>query len=334
MHDAPDMGAGWTPIIPVHYRVSAMDDFKPDFKHRSAYPDEEAAEQAVRTRDWARVRAIWDKGTTWRERGQALAGAGVDGSEVFLREVVERHPDDLLAATMLASRLITVGWSIRGDGWGSSVGQTQAEAFHDHLSQAEQLLISVCARDPGFLPAWTHRLTTARALSLGISEARRRYDRAVKIEPHHMGAQQSLLQQLCPKWGGDWDLAHGFANQCAAAAPAGHPNAAIVVDAHMEHWMILKAPEASEYFKDQAVHAQIQDAAQRSVFHPDFDRSRTWIYPFSMFALGFTMIGDWTSAKRCFLELGNYADEWGWQYMDGGAEKAFVTWRAKALEQG
>ena len=79
---------------PVHYRVSAMTDFKPDFKHRSAYPDEEAAEQAVRARDWARVRAIWDQGTTWRERGQALAGAGVDGSEVFLREVVQRHPDD------------------------------------------------------------------------------------------------------------------------------------------------------------------------------------------------------------------------------------------------
>lgn len=309
-------------------------DFTPDFEHDSAYPDQAAAVAAVRARDWATVRSIYDRATDWSGRRRAMAGTGVDGAEDFLRDVVARQPDDLTAATMLAGRLIQVGWSIRGSGRASTVSREQAEAFHGYLRQSEQLLIDVCARDPGFLPAWMERLTTARALSLGQAEARRRYDHVVRLDPHHLDAQIRLLQQLCPKWGGDFATMHAFAAQCAADAPPGYPNAALVVDGHMERWLDLESGKDAEYIRSEPVASEIRAAAERSVLHPAFERRPGWIYALSMFALGFTMSGDWSRAKQCFVALGPYADEWGWQYMDGGASAAFVKWRAVAMEQG
>jgi hypothetical protein len=309
-------------------------DFTPDFEHHSVYPDEAAALAAVRAQDWAGVRALYDRATDWRGRERAMAGSSVKGAEDFLTDVVARHPDDLVAATMLATRLVRVGWDIRGSGRASTVSREQFDSFHGYLRRAEQILISVCARDPGFVPAWDERVTIARALSLGQSEARRRYDQVVRVEPHHLGAQLSLVQQLCPKWSGDFATMHAFAAECAAAAPAGYPNAALVVDGHMEHWLDVEGAERDAYFKAETVRSEILGAADRSVLNPAFDGQRGWIFPLSMFALGFTMIEDWPRAKWCFTSLRQYADSWGWSYLPGGATKAFVKWRAVAMERG
>jgi len=309
--------------------------FTPDFEQLSAFPDKAASIAAVKARDWAGVRAVYDRATGWVARGRAMAGTSVTGSEDFLSDVVARYPDDLVAATMLGTRLVYAGWEIRGGGRASSVSEAQFEAFHNHLRRAEQILISVCARDPAFVPAWEERITIARALSLGQSEARRRYDNLIRQEPHHLGAQNSLLQQLCPKWGGDFAAMHAFAAECTAAAPPGYPNAALVVDGHMEHWLDFDSTaEGDAYMTSAAVRSEIQAAADRSVMHPAFDRSRDWVYAMSMFALGFTMIGDWPRAKWCFNALGPYADKWGWQYLPGGAEQEFVQRRAAAMERG
>ena len=97
--------------------------FTPDFEHLSAYPDQAEAVAAVKARDWAAVRSLYDRAPDWPARGRAMAGTTVDGSEDFLQEVVDRHPDDLVAATMLAIRLVSVGWSIRGGGYASTVSR-------------------------------------------------------------------------------------------------------------------------------------------------------------------------------------------------------------------
>src|SRR5690606_17586892 len=147
-------------------------------------------------------------------------------------------------------------------------------------------------------------------------------------------AQSSLLQELCPKWHGDFPTMHAFAAECTAAAPPGAHNAALVVDGHIEHWAELSEGEYEKYFQNPAVRQEIMAAAERSVLHPNFDRGIGWVYPMSMFALAFSLLEEWTLAKRCFLELGPYASEWGWQYFSSGAEAAFVRNRAKAVERG
>jgi hypothetical protein len=312
-----------------------MADFTPDFRRGSAYPEFAAAEDALRAGDWAAFRAGYDRATSWAARALVMGAANdLAGSEKFLRSVIERDPDDLVATTMYADRLVHLGWEIRSGARARYVSQAQFDAFHDHLRQAEEVLIWVCARDPGNVHAWTVRVTISRGLGLGQSESRRRYDRLAKHDPHNMWAQSSVLQELCPKWHGDFPTMHAFAAACAAAAPPGAHNAALIVDGHIEHWFELTGNAESKYFKDPAVRQEIMAAADRSVLHADFDRGPGWVHAMSMFALAFSMIEEWTLAKRCFLALGPYADEWGWQYLAGGEEKAFVTWRARAMERG
>src|SRR5690606_25117135 len=127
---------------------------------------------------------------------------------------------------------------------------------------------------------------------------------------------------------------HTFAAERAAAAPPGAHNAALVVDAHMEQWLDTPDDQAKTYFDNPRVRQEIIVAAERSVLHPNFDRGIGWVYPMSMFALGFSLLGEWTLAKRCFLELGPHADQRGWQYLADGPREAFVRNRARAMERG
>jgi hypothetical protein len=307
---------------------------EPDFSPVAAHPDTAAVHAGMQAGDWLTVRSCLDRVPRTARIDLVQAGAQAPGAEKLLRARLEADPRDALAATMLAHLLIETGWEIRGGGWASTVGSVQFEAFRSYLCQAEQLLISVCADDPDFDAAWCERIITARGLELGQAEARRRYDQLDRRCPHHTQAQMQLLQQLCPKWGGSLDAMHGFASACSQAAPTGTPNHAIVVDAHLEHWLGLKKRDDLSYFKSKAVHEEIRAAGDRSVRHPFFERGIGSVRALSMFALGYSLIEDWAGAKHCFTALGPYADRWGWQYLADGAEKSFLKYRATAMRRG
>ena len=309
-------------------------DFAPTFDNAAAYPEVAALRAAIGARDWAAVRALYDP-LGWDAR-QLLVfdAADQDGVERFLREVIERDPEDLVATTMYAVRTVVMGWNVRTTARAKDVSQRQFEIFFDHLRQAEEALMWVCARDPGNVVAWCERVVTARALQLGQSEARRRYDRLVEQVPHYLPAQTQLLQQLCPKWSGDFATMHAFARQCTQDAPGGAHNGMLVVDGHVEHWLDLEPGQDAEYLASEEVKADIRAAGERSVLHPDFQHTAGWVRTVSMLALGYSLIGDWSLAKRCFMELGPYADLRGWGYLGGGAAQAFVRYRSTALERG
>jgi hypothetical protein len=309
-------------------------DFRPNFDRAAAYPELVTLRTALRAHDWAGVRAVYEA-ADWDGRNLLVVDASEqEGVQSFLREVVARDPDDLVAATMLAVRLVEMGWNIRTGARAKNVSSAQFTAFFEHLREAEQVLISVCARDSGLTSAWYERMVTARGLQLGVSEVRRRYARLTDVTPHFAPAQSQLLQTLCPKWSGDYPTMHAFAAQCAQEAPAGAINAMVVVEGHVEHWSELKSPASAEYLADESVKSEIRAAGERSVLHPDFRRSTGWVRAMSTFALGYSLISDWTTAKRCFTELGPFADERFWYYLRDGAEKAFLRNRAKAMEQG
>jgi hypothetical protein len=309
--------------------------FTPDFRRRSAYPEVAAAEDAIQAGDWPAFRACYDAARDWRGRQYVMAATDqLAESEKFLKTVIERDPEDLVATTMYAARLVRIGWQIRTRRRAQYVSAAQFEAFHNHLREAEQILIWVCARDPGFVPAWAERVTIARGLGLGQAESRRRYDHVARHDPHNLEAQRSLLQELCPKWHGSFPDMHAFAAECAATAPAGAPNAALVVVGHMEHCLDESPRKVKEYFGAPAVRREIMAAAERSVLHPDFDRGFGWVYAMSLFALAFSLLEEWALARRCFLELGPCADETGWEYLDNDTAGVFVRNRARALERG
>ena len=303
------------------------------FDPLAPYPAVVSTAAALNGHDWPSFRAQFIN-LDWISRTLALRGATPSPElEQFLERMVAENPDDVLAPTALAEVLIDAGWKIRSGYRASHVSDDQFRQFHDHLRRAERLLVDVIARDPAMVAAWELRLKTARGLQLGQSEARRRYDQLSRHHPHHLLAQQQYLQEICPKWSGSFEKAHAFGRECLTGSPEGSMSPVIVADNVIEHWFELDGSEAVTYAHSAAVKAELREAADRSVFHPSFQRMPGWVVGVSTFACAFTLAEDLPAAAACFRALGPYAHEWGWRYLKGGAEVAFARSRKRALEE-
>ncbi|MGW0884990.1 hypothetical protein [Streptomyces sp. NPDC002671] len=265
-----------------------------------ALPELAPLRTAARDGDWAATAAFFT-GLDSVEKVSFAAAALADlaGNEGYLEQAATARPADPLPRTLLAERYIRVGWGIRSRARAEDVSRDQFEQFHAWLRKAEQLLIEVCAEQPGYAPAWNARLLTARGLELGQSEARRRYDRLSAHHPHHFRAQSQLLQQLCPKWSGSWEAAHGFAQECASAAPDGSHAGILVAEAHLEHGLVLGGlGMATAYLRDVSVRNDLRSAAQVSVLHPDYRGDFHRIGGHSAFAMAFSVGGHAKDAAR------------------------------------
>jgi hypothetical protein len=256
--------------------------------------------------------------------------AGISGTEGYLEKAVQDRPGDPLARTLLAERYTRIGWWKRGRKDAQNVSREQFELFHDWLRKSERILIEVCAEHPDHAPAWTARLTTARMLELGRAEARRRYDRLSAHHPHHISAQRQLLQQLCPKWGGSWEDAHGFAKECVSAAPEGSYAGMVVAEAHVEHWLSLPEDEDREYLEDASVRDDLRHAAQVSLLHPDHRPGWHGFIGHSTFAMAFSLGGHLKDAAPHFAVLGDTVSKAPWDHLPDW-QGEFAYYRANAL---
>lgn len=289
---------------------------------------------AVVNNDWGATQAYFD--FLDHEDDRALASGVVDSissSERFLERIVAEQPGSALARTLLAKRYITVGWGIRSSYRAKHVSREQFRQFHDWLRRAERLLIDVCAEYPSYALAWATRLTTARGLELGHAEARRRYDRLAEHHPHHIQGQVLLLQQLCPKWGGSWEEAHGFARACLESAPPGSHAGRLVAEVHTERWLDDSDAGHSDYLRSPAVRDEILAAAALSVQHPDYRPGFHWVGDHNEFAGALSMGGHHREAAPFFRTLGNKATSSPWEYF-GNEEVQFLKHRKTALAKG
>jgi hypothetical protein len=314
-------------------RAMSAPEPEPNLDPFAATPSLAVVKEAVdvlAARDWAGFKARF-LGLDWQRR--SYIGHGLDrgnGLEEYLRAVQAQDPGDVLPPTLLAGVLIDVGWDIRGGGRANQVSQEQFRMFHDYLRQAELLLVDVIAREPGMVLAWELRLITARGLSLGNSEARRRYDQLSRYDPHSLYAQRQMIQVMAPKWSGSLEKLHAFAKECSQGVPPGALNFSMVAEAHIEHWLDLSSPDDDVYMSSIPVRADLREAANASVFHPAFQRVPGWVTAVSAFAMAFSLAQDWAPAAACFRTLGPFGSEWPWQYLRGGPTTAIVQNRQKA----
>lgn len=307
----------------------------PNFDAAAAYPQVSAVRAALAARDWPALRAQLAEPDPHGRT--VLVGEVGDATDIeeFLRGALAAEPEDPVAGTLLGAYLIRAGWRIRSARRAQYVSREQFAQFFDHLRRAEQVLIEVTARHPDDAAAWTQRITNARGLQLGQAEARRRYDQLAKHHPHHLPAQASLLQQFCPKWSGSWERAHGFAQECAAAAPAGAPNAVLVVEAHLEQALDQDTlGKAGAHLRSPQVSREIHEAAQRSIWHPDFRNGWGWLWVRSTFAMAFCLMEEWTAAAQQFQAMGPLGHEAMFGYIDGDETKQFQRFRDKAYAKG
>jgi len=311
-----------------------MDRYRgPIFDEAVQIPVVGRADAALSANDWASLQAAFAEATMQSRHSIVRRAGSMKGSEDFYRGILESNPRDLLAATVLADRYVRMAWEARGRGSFNTVSPQGYATFQGYLRTAEQILIGVCAQQPQFAPAWAVRLFTATGLSLGTAEILRRYQRLSSSSPHDLHAQFITLQDLLPKWAGTWEMAHDFVWECANAAPAGSPNAALVVMYYLERLISDDVSGVEEVLRDPQVRHEIAAAAQRSVKNPAFDAKADKVFALSLFALIFSLLEDWPSAKDCFTRLGPYAVEAGWEYFGEDPSAVFNEARQEAMSK-
>lgn len=213
-----------------------------------------------------------------------------------------------LGRTLTGVRYVTVGWSIRTRQRAEHVSPAQFEQFFDWLRRAERVLFDVCAEHPGFAPAWEVRITTARGLQLGHGEARRRYDRLVALEPAVFAAQRVFLQQILPKWGGSWEEASRFVEECASVAAPGSLGPALVADHAIERWL------DGERSVPSATVDRMRSAAAATVLHPEHTWTAATAVAHTNFALFFSIAKHPADAWPHFDALDRSPVEGLWNY--------------------
>jgi hypothetical protein len=298
----------------------------PRFELTAAFPLYLPLQPAIATGDWPAVERFF---ATVPDDGAAVAVAAVakvNGIEEFLRRV----PPSRLSRLLLAARHVVHAWEIRTAKRAEHVSAEQFAGMHEQLRIAEAILIDLTATDPSDALAWRERIRVCQGLGLGQSEARRRYDRLARYNPHHFPGQSAFAQQICPKWGGSWDSLHAFARECLDAAPPGSLCGTVVAEAHLEHaHNIDDKGERREYLA--GVEAELDAAARKSVLHPAFRQVPGWVEAHGVFAVLSSWAGNPHKAAVHFRALGDLASDypWSWCYKDPAA--GFESLRSAAL---
>jgi hypothetical protein len=303
--------ASWRAYYPAVIRLTVT---PPSFDTAAPFPEVKQWRAAITAGDWPALATLFAALPDADSRNFAVRAIGkTKGSEAFLGNAA--GTGDTLALLLLASRYIEMGWAARGSRPGKNTRRGQFARFHEHLTEAERLLVEVTGREPDNAPAWDLRIANARGLELGTAEALRRYQRLAARHPHHYPAQSQILQQLSPKWGGSWDQMYEFARECAAAAPAGTVNPVLVAEAHIERW--LNMPDVSHVtapVRTAAARAELSEAAQRSVLHPAFRPGYRFYSAHSTFAMAFTVAGLYAKSAPHFRAAGRYHAQYPWYY--------------------
>jgi hypothetical protein len=279
------------------------------FDQAAAFPELVELRESARAADWTAIELFF---AGLSDTDMAVHAVKVVADVAGAEEFLEQLPPSPLARRLLAARYVSQAWEIRSGERAQHVSRDQFEGMHELLRRAEPILIQLTAKDPADAVAWVFRLTTARGLELGQSEARRRYDRLARVAPHCFAAQSRLLQQLCPKWSGSWEVAHAFTQQCMDAAPPGSLSPAVVGEAHLEHYLDLEGAERGRYLAKVSVQHEIRAAAEKSVLHPDFAGGYHWPQAHGVFAVLFAEMGDHRRAATHFEALGDAASEYPW----------------------
>ncbi|MEU9080226.1 hypothetical protein ACFYUY_00280 [Kitasatospora sp. NPDC004745] len=276
----------------------------------------------------------------WAALGPALAGldgaelsgvvgaiADVPGVEEWTARALAERPEDTLALLLSGARHVTWAWEARTGARAKQVSEDQWRVFHERLEVAEEQLLEVAEREPSWLAPWFYLQISARGASLPPEAATCRFEAAVRRVPGHPASHRQRLQQLCAKWGGSHEEMHAFARSSMLAAPEGSQLGELVALAHLERWLDLPDGEDRAYLASPEVVAELQEAAFRSVLHPDFVPVRGWQGPFNTFAMVFSLADQRRTARLLFDALDGMVTEAPWHYLSGDPVKAFRSHR-------
>ncbi|MER6915631.1 hypothetical protein ABT354_28500 [Streptomyces sp. NPDC000594] len=286
----------------------------------SGDPEVGRIRKAARAAEWTAVREILEARPESEDRTELLwAVADTEEVERWMPGVIRAEPDAALPRIVAGFRFITWGWEARTGAYAKDVSRERFELFHARLRSSEEWLYEAAEREPGWISPWYGLQITARALSAGPVVARRRFEATVRRAPHHVGAHQQYLQQICAKWGGSHEEMHTFARDSVLAAPGGTRLGSLVPTAHIEQWLSLDEGEDTAYMRRPEVTRSLLEAADHSYRHPDFERRGSWLGVLNTFAMAFSLAGERDAARECFRATEGRVTESPWDYLNGAS---------------
>ncbi|RKR89383.1 hypothetical protein BDK92_3728 [Micromonospora pisi] len=285
---------------------------------------------AAARRDWPAVREIFDGVTDLDDRSfYAEVVSVVPGVEKWLSAVIRDEPYDATALVLYGYRMTVLAWKARGNTGGEHVTRQGWRKFFERLRIAEEALDQVILKDPDNVTARYGMMITSRGLQFGVAETRRRFDEIVSRHPGHLRAHQQLLQQLCTKWGGSHAAMYAFARESMNRAPAGSPLGSLVAMAHLEYWLHTSGSTGrldfrlnTRHFRTPKVRAELREALDRSVRHPDYQRRPGWARVHNEFATALVLAGERSAAAEQFRTIGPHLTRVPWIYLT-----ALVPWQ-------
>jgi hypothetical protein len=284
--------------------------------------------------DWPKLRegltAITDPSElTW----VLTALADVSGVEQWVPQAVADEPESALPLLLSGARQVAWAWEARTRKQASMVSQDQWKVFLARLETAEEQLLEVAEREPDWLAPWYFLQNSGRGASLDREVCRYRFEAAVRRCPGHLASYKVRLQQLSAKWGGSNELMHDFARTSTHAHPEGSPLGELVAIGHLEHWLELDGgPAGRAYLTEPQVAAELREAAERSVLHPDYPRPRGWTAAFNTFAMALSLADQRETAHRLFQALDGTVTVFPWNYLGGKPAERFATYQARCAQ--
>lgn len=249
------------------------------------------------------------------------------GARDWLRGRHREEETDPLAWLVLGAATISHAWKIRTGARAQHVSREQFARFHALLREAETYLYRAVELDPAEAAPWAQLLTSGRGLEVGPDIIRRRFDAVLARCPDHRGAHEQMLQSLCAKWGGSHEQMHAFARK-ALTGPHYPKLAHLTAIAHLEHWLSLGAgAERSAYMHGTAVRAELEEAADLSIFQADHAIPLSPYYDANLFAMAFSLAGADSEARRAFALTDGVVTRFPWEYGNGRDPVAFYSLR-------
>jgi hypothetical protein len=249
------------------------------------------------------------------------------GLDRLVKEL-ESATDDALAQAVLGQFTVWAAWEVRTAKRSQHVSQEQFKKFHEMLRVAEEYLYASVELDPASVAPWGALMDSGRGLQVGVDIVRRRFEAVTGRCPGHYTAHSSMLQQLCLKWSGSHEQMHEFALE-SMRGPHGSLLGELVPIAQFEHLGDLdKDSKERGFIRSAESRAQLQEAADRTIFQPGFSNPRSPYRAANVFGWAFSAAELWPQAREAFALSDGVVVDWA-RY--GNPIAAYTRQRTQAI---
>lgn len=249
-----------------------------------------------------------------------------------IQKYVSEHLNSANAHFLYGYHLINKAWQARGKDIGSmsTVSEDKISAYHGFLNAAQVEFHSVARLDPQYKAIYAPLIS----IQMGKSDhetAINIYEQAVCVDPNLLDYHISRLIMLSPQWGGNEEEMFAFARSNANSDETGLLHG-LILAAHFEKWSLLKGKEAKNYFKEEKIIEEIEQAyleIQHVELSDRFYHQYQYFLALNYASLIMVLMNKKEKAKKIFKAIGSNYTQQPWVNMDKEPGLAFLKYKKR-----